>query len=178
MPDWQSDVWGFSTPIRQQKEKSLSLANNVPAGCMNRRSLWVSYPPPPSRPCTSTITIQVPNCTHAACCWLVHMTNYFWAYYQKSALARGSGWGEGEEEEGCTRDSKSAEALQTKERDKFLPLLTSKKNSFQLQMAAAWKQPRALQRLPVVVCLLGQRFTVFSFFSLVFGSKECIKGRT
>lgn len=149
-------MWGFGTPIQQQKEKSLSLANNVPAGCMNRRSLWALYFPP-SHPCTSTIAIQVPNCTHAACCWSVHMTNYFWAYYQKSALARGSGWGEGERKRGALGiQTKPAEALQTKERDTFLPLLTSKKNSFQLKMAAAWKQQRAPQRSPGVrtcVCL-------------------------
>lgn len=48
---------------------------------------------PLARPCTSTIAIQVPNRSHAARCWLGHMTNYYWAYYQKSALARGSGWG-------------------------------------------------------------------------------------
>lgn len=70
-------------------QTTFPLAEWIDARCEPRIS------PPASRPCNSTIAIQVPNRTHAACCWSVHMTNYFWAYYQKSALARGSGLGEG-----------------------------------------------------------------------------------
>lgn len=54
-------------------------------------------------PRTSTIAIQFPNRTRVARSSLVHMTNYYWAYYQKSALAGGSGWGEG-----CGGDSNKA----------------------------------------------------------------------
>ena len=98
---WVTDnkTWGSSAPIRQQKEKPFT---------SKQRSRWlyesvhavrlVSLPR--QWPCTSTIAIQVPNCTYAACCWSAYMTNYFWAYYRKSALARGSGWREGGKEDG------------------------------------------------------------------------------
>lgn len=87
---------GFSSPLPKTKRKKESLL------LAKQRSRWlhestftVSLVIPLSTPCTSTIAIQVPNRTHAARCWSVHMTNYHWAYYQKSALAGGSGWGEG-----------------------------------------------------------------------------------
>ncbi len=107
--DWLTggNMPGFSSPLPQQKEKSLSLANNAPAGFMNRRSLWASYFPPRG-PALPPSPFKSPNRRHAACCWSVHMTNYYWAYYQKSALAGGSGWGSGGEEEGCGRDSNKA----------------------------------------------------------------------
>lgn len=85
---------GFCSPLPKTKRKKKSL---LPA---KQRPRWlyestftVSLVIPLSMPCTSTIAIQVPNSTRVARCSSAHMTN--WAYYQKSALAGGSGWGEG-----------------------------------------------------------------------------------
>lgn len=47
MPDWQSDVWGFSTPIRQQKEKAFHSQTTFPlAVWIDAR--WESRTPPPT----------------------------------------------------------------------------------------------------------------------------------
>lgn len=130
--DWLTDnqTWEVSAPQSDNKKKK-PFNRKQHSRWLYESRLAVSFLFPPSRPFISTIAIQVPNCTHAACCWSVHMTNYFWAYYQKSVLARGSGWGEGERKRGALGiQTKPAKPLQTKERDKFPLLLTSKKNSF------------------------------------------------
>lgn len=64
-------------------------------------TVWIYAPrqsciSPLFHPGASTIAIQVPNRRHGALLVAPQMTNYFWAYYQKSALARGSGHGNGE----------------------------------------------------------------------------------
>lgn len=70
--------------------------------------------------------------------------------------------------------TKPAEHPQTKERDKFLPLLTSKKNSFQLQMAVAWKQ----QRSPGVrACVRLCVFTCTAVYSLCIPIEFWLKRR-
>lgn len=81
------------------------------------------------------IAIQVPHRTHAACRWSAHMTNYYWAYYQKSALVGGSGWGrwEGvrgvrEEQRVCWGFQQSLPSIRRQRRGTNVsPLLTSKK---------------------------------------------------
>ena len=72
---------------------------------------------------------------------------------------------------------KPAEHTQTKDRDKFLLLPTRiNRNSFQLQMAAAWKQQKAskvTRSWSICVpayCYLYSR--VVSTFIFVWGSKE------
>lgn len=75
-----------------EKNKSFSLTDIVPAGRVNRHSLRASYfspPPLPFHHCHSSPKAH----TRGALAGRVHMTNYCWAYYQKSALAGGSVWG-------------------------------------------------------------------------------------
>ena len=68
------------------------------------------------------------------------MTNYSWAYYQKSALAGGSGWGGVERKRGAAGiPTKPAEHPQTKEGDKFLLLLMSKKKEKNLLSITNWR---------------------------------------
>lgn len=143
MSDWLASGdepgWPASVPLNRKEAKSLLLGKQR-SRWLYESTLTASLVMPLSPPCASTIAIQDPNRTHAESCWSVHMTNYHWAYYQKSALAGGSGWGEGGGVMGIpTKPGHS----QTKDGDKFLLLLTSRKNSFQSQMTAACEPQRS-----------------------------------
>lgn len=118
----------FRRFLSKQKEKLYISKQH--SSWLHESPLAVGLVIPFLKPRTSSITIQVPN-PHTCCALLVEPhDNYDRAYYQKSALAKGSGrgLGEGEENRGMSGiPIKPVEHPQTKAEDTYRLLQTGRK---------------------------------------------------
>lgn len=118
-------------------------------------------------PSTSTVAIQVPKRTHAALVLVAsQMTNYFWAYYQKSALSgwREWSWGEGGRA-GLRSQTKPSEHRQIKRDTHFSGCRPSKRIHLdQKWLSAGGSAPHRSKTLNMVLSVCSDRLRVASLW--------------